>query len=454
MNPAPIAIDVASHLPSQRRALVLAALAVTVGLAIGFFRHTLDGEWNQVYARAAQRMEAGESIHYEEPNAYAYPPLMALLTIPLTKLGLHGGLTAWYLINLAAVTVLAQGAWSLAGGPPIGRWDRRWKLACGLAALLAARFCAAPFENQQFDVVIAALAMLGCTALAEDRPMAAACWLGASAAMKCTPLLFAPYLLWRGRLRAAAVMVLAAVGLNRLPELLYPQRSGGSYLAEWIHTFLGTVGREAPGTWYSDLLLNQSLAGLWSRYVQIGWPLSTSQLPSGPLVPSAEATALLRWLVYGSLTLLAAAAAWRMWPPGWPTCLPASADSASSSAAARAGRSLARQRLAWEMAICLCLMLLASPMSSKAHYVVLVLPCLLVARSIVESGGWHRWLLATALVCLGPLSSGDITGDALGDLVLAWGGPTWFVLLLFGVLWWKLPAWPRHCSSPQPAGEG
>jgi len=39
---------------------------------------------------------------------------------------------------------------------------------------------------------------------------------------------------------------------------------------------------------------------------------------------------------------------------------------------------------AWEFAAGLCLMLVLSPMSSKAHFVVLVLPGLLAARWCLE----------------------------------------------------------------------
>ncbi len=421
----------------QRTGLEFLALVAAAALAVSFLRHVEDGEWHRVYDRAAQRMLAGEPIHHDEQDAYAYPPLMALLTVPLSQLGIRWGLTVWCLINLAAMAIVLRAAWRLACGPPAGTWDRRWQLVFWLASLLAARFCLAPFENQQFDVIIAALAMLGCTALVEGRTLAAACWLGASAAMKCTPLLFVPYLLWRGRATAAAGMLLAALALNRLPDLLLPQASGGSYLADWMHVFLGTLGRTAPGTWYSDLLLNQSLAGLWNRYIQIGLPLSAADLPSGPLVPTATVVTALRCLAYGSLALLGMLTAWRMMPPGRPKTQSLRAD--PSSAAARC----AQQRLAWEMAICFCLMLLASPMSSKAHYVILVLPCILVSRRLVEGLGWWRWIVAAVLAGLGPLSAGEFTGDTLGDLLLAWGGPTWFVLVLLGVLLWQIPAWPR-----------
>ncbi|OYV81006.1 MAG: hypothetical protein B7Z73_18590, partial [Planctomycetia bacterium 21-64-5] len=87
-----------------------------------------------------------------------------------------------------------------------------------------------------------------------------------------------------------------------------------------------------------------------------------------------------------------------------------------------------------EAAALFCLMLLLSPMSSKAHYVVLVLPCFLVARAVVEGRlSGKVWL--PPLLLLGPLTAKGVTGKPLGDLLLAWGLPTWCVLLLLAALW-------------------
>jgi len=98
---------------------------------------------------------------------------------------------------------------------------------------LAERFFVSPLENRQFDMVIAALLFAGCYQLWRGHDLTGAAWLGASAAMKDTPLLFAPYLLWRGKLKAACLLIVVAVFLNLLPDLLWPQTRGHLYLADW-----------------------------------------------------------------------------------------------------------------------------------------------------------------------------------------------------------------------------
>ena len=92
-------------------------------------------------------------------------------------------------------------------------------------------------------------------------------------------------------------------------------------------------------------------------------------------------------------------------------------------------------------------MLLLSPMSSKAHYVALLLPCFVMTRAFVEKRlNWKLWL--PLLVVLGPLTAKGITGKTLGDLMLAWGFPTWFALVLL-VAMWRLPATGFFTASRQ-----
>ena len=480
------------------RAPLLVAIAFFLAMFWPFMRKGEQGEWRRCFLRAAHRLEARQILHWpDEPNTYSYPPAMAMLAVPLAKLTFRWSLAGWYLVNVAAMISVIGCAWRLIGGPPLAHQNPTrkrgiatklprifgergsedglprpssqkrdglgrpssaihsagdeghcsWTAVFWLGLLLASRYLMAPLENQQFDVVIAACLLAGCLALARGSDTWAACWLGAGAAMKCTPLLFAPYLVWRGKPRAAAITLLVAVGINCLPDLLWPQSGDGSYLGDWIGVFLLKAGRSAPGVWDSDIILNQSLAGLINRFVQSGIPLTASQLPSAltPLSPSA--TLLIRALFYiASGTLLAATLCAFGRPGRW---LGTGAGKGDRYVLCEAPlgpfrqnvpvpfprpQTSRREQVAVESAAVLCLMLLLSPMSSKAHYVVLVLPCLLTARAVVE-GRLSGKLWLPPLVLLGPLTAKGITGKPLGDLMLAWGLPTWCVLLLLVAMW-------------------
>lgn len=418
----------AKHL---RRSALMAAVIFFGAMLWPFLRRGENSEFVVCYVRAARRMEARQSIHRDELTAYAYPPAMAMLTMPLAPLSAKASLAVWYAVNVAAAVIVVAGAWRLAGGPSLRSLEGAWAAVFWLAVLLMFRFVSSPFENQQFDTVIAALITIGCLRLWRGRELQGAVWLGAAAAMKCTPLLFGPYLLWRGRVKAACLMSLVAVGLNRLPDYFWPRASGASYLGDWAGTFLAKLGRTAPGVWDSDLILNQSLSGLFNRFAQSGLAMSADQLPSGLAALAPETVRWIRWLTYGASLLLLGAAVWRMGRPGKP-CPAEPAD-------ARLPLDWSHLQLGVEASIICCLMLLLSPMSSKAHYVVLVLPCLAFARAVVE--GRHRLFrfLTLLLIVTGPLTSKGLTGKALGDLTLAWGFPTWYALILLLGMWLLLP---------------
>ncbi|HJT32515.1 MAG TPA: glycosyltransferase family 87 protein [Pirellulales bacterium] len=417
-----------------------AAVLFFVVLAWPFLRKGERGEWHNCFLRAAHRLQAGERIHFaHEPNAYAYPPAMAMFAVPLANLPFRASLAMWYLVNVAATSAAVACAWRLIGGGSLTALDGRQKVVLALGLLLAARFLIAPLENQQFDAVIAACLLAGCLALARGQTIWSAVLLGLAAAMKCTPLLFAPYLVWRGHLKAAAMLVFIAVAVNRLPDWFWPQAAGGSYLGDWVGTFLLKIGRTAPGVWDSDLVLNQSLSGMINRFFQAGLPLSPADLPTAHAALSTTTIHSMRLLVYGVSLGLAAFTAWRFGGP----LRRASAWAVSDRAGFRVQGSgfsgdWSDVRTAIEASAIVCLMLLLSPMSSKAHYVVLLLPCLVLARAVVERRLDARWWLPPLLI-LGPLTSKGITGKPLGDLLLAWGFPTWFVIVLLGAMWVLLP---------------
>jgi hypothetical protein len=414
---------------------MLAAVAFFLAMFWPFMRKGEEGEWRRCFLRAANRLQARQIIHRpDEVNTYAYPPAMAMLAVPLAKLPFRWSLGVWYLVNAAAMVGTVTCAWRLAGGPGLNHLSRPWGQVFWLGLLLASRFLVAPLENQQFDVVITAVLFAGCLALWRGHDTLAGLALGIAAAMKCTPTLFAPYLIWRGKVRAAVAMVFAAVLLNIVPDYLWPRGDGSSYLGDWVGTFLIKVARTAPGVWDSDLILNQSLSGLVNRLVQSGIPLTLSQLPSALTALPSTTVVAIRLLTYGLSGALLFVTARSFGHPG---------------KGAPVVRNASDVTIAWhdlqtgiEASALVCLMLLLSPMSSKSHYIVLVLPCLLLARAVVEGRcDWRVWL--PPLAVFGPLTAKGLTGKALGDLMLAWGFPTWFALLLL-VAMWRLRASPRN----------
>lgn len=409
----------------------IAGLGILFFVVFGFvfLRGGQPSGWEDVFVRAARRLQAAEPI-YRPGGNFPYPPIVAMLSAPLANLPPWPSLLGWYLVNVAASVVAFVCAWRQAGGPPLGNLDGRWQAVLLIGVILAGRFFVAPLENRSFDMVIAALLLVGCYQLAKGHDLMGATWLGVSTAMKGTPLLFAPYLIWRGKARAAGVLVAVAVILNLLPDLVWPQTGGRLYLADWYAHSLAWLPRSTPGEWYSDVLLNQSLSGLFNRFTRFGLPLSSMQLEVKRVALTEGRLLALKGLIYGTGFLLVVITAWRFGLPG--TAAP------PQNPAPPGPVPLEGLRTPMESAAILCLMLLLSPMSSKSHFVVLLLPSFILGRLIIEQRSFFLKGLLIALLITGPLTAKGLIGKELGALTLAWGFPTWFIGFSLLGIWWAL----------------
>jgi hypothetical protein len=402
----------------RRRPYTVAAVVGFLAMGITFCLRK-DSEWDAVFVRAAVHLWAGEDIYQ---NAYMYPPFLAWACLPFAWLPVGLGRMLWFAINVTCAMGLIRYAWRLAGG---GRLEGNAKApftehrAAILGVLCGIPYIENCFAHMQTDVVLGALLMAGCLLLAASRGMWAATCLGVAAAIKCTPLLFAPYLAWRGRARSAVWLVVVALGVNFLPDLVNPSPSGLPWLADFARRYLFrlTNSDHYVGTWGSDPMYNQSLSGAANR-----WLLTTLTWTDTNCIPQQRALLpdpnLVRTAAYvPALVLLFLAA----WAAGWP---------------GRKAESLpGTSRVGLECSIVVLLMLLLSPMSSKAHFGVLVLPgfCLASAASLRPSR--LVWGLLLAGIGLGFLSYKAPLGERLYTISLWSGIVTWQTLvLLFGCM--------------------
>ena len=169
-------------------------------VAVPFLRKA-DSQFDNVYLRAAARLQVGEDM-YPLQDGYLYPPLMAWLAIPFAYVPQMPVRMIWLGINVGCLSLLWIWCWRLAGGTRLNE-TTDWKehLICGLGLMCAFRFSVDCLQNQQTDIVVAALVLGGCLALGSSQKLrsnkglliAATCF-GIAAGMKCTALLFAPYL--------------------------------------------------------------------------------------------------------------------------------------------------------------------------------------------------------------------------------------------------------------------
>ena len=397
--------------------LFFAAMAVRIARVSG-----TEFEW--VYVLSARNLVEGRGLYLLTVppfRSYTYPPSMALLSIPFAYVPASLSRAAWYLVNVGCMIVVWQGAWRLSGGSQLqGNANRRERgehlVAClGLACALP--YLESGLSHQQTDLVISALLMCGCLSLTRSRFLWGATLFGLAAGMKCTPLLFAPYLAWRGRWRAAVWLVAVAVGVNLLPDLVSRPAGGGSWFFVWVDQFLRPMARPGylPGRWYAWILDNQSLAGTLTR-----WATTTLAWQGGGveiidrLNPPGAAT--LRSLIYSLELALLATACFALGRKKGARWEPAGSGEPVASGA--------------ELSVVLLLMLLFSPMSSRPHFATILLPALCLAQEggprgrsgFARTGRRHDRNSRASLAALG--EDGQPYGDVvraphLGDVVLA-----------------------------------
>ncbi len=379
------------------------AVPILVALSVAFCRRD-DSEWEYVYVVAANHLRQGIDI-YTDGNSY--PPFAALIAVPATYLPPAAVRGTWLIITLACLAVMVLGAWRLAGGPRLqGACRVRFgeHFAAILGFLCGVTYLQNCIAHQQTDVLIGALLVVGCLALQRERSLGAATCFGLAAALKCTALLWFPYLLWRGRPFAAAWVVVVALGVNLLPGFISSAPSGRPWLEEYRTRFLSplTAKDHVVGTWGSDIMYNQSLAGTGQR-----WFVADREDPLAPGVLRGIVLAAGAALVL--TTLGVCGRAFRKLPQ-------------------RSAETIDRQAI--EFGMVLMLMLMLSPMSSKAHFGVLIVPGFLLARAAHASGSRLLWACVILSAALGIVSNKDPLGEDLYTLTLWYGTVTWHTLLL------------------------
>jgi glycosyl transferase family 87 len=322
-------------------------------------------------------------------QGFTYPPFFAFLMLPFVPMPLWLRDLVWYGVTLAATIGAFKLCESIACrslSAPLQRTELPWLRV--LALLLSAKLILAVFENQAYDALVLVAVLIGLWALNDDRPLAAGAGLALAAALKATPLIFLPYLLWKRHFTAAAAFVLVYATASLVPDLLFAPAGGEAsffdgYFATWLREVAGpSLGINPAGApfvfWDGANILNHSLRGA------VG--LNIDEAHHRSLFEAALAAADGCFIVVVG-TLVAVS-------PRRP------------------------QSIALDGSLLLIAMLMLSPMTSRSHYVALLLPYMtLVAQNFRDQRtarlGRTVLLVSFALVTL----AGN---DAVGQAFTVW----------------------------------
>jgi hypothetical protein len=400
---------------------VILMIVITILMGIPAILHGTS-EWSICFVKAAHRLRVGESIYGTDGYVYlpyVYPPFSAFLALPFSFIPPPWSRFIWYLICVVCLCVMTKLSWDLSGGKTAAESAKspaRENAVFLLGCAVAIRFAFNAISHLQTDLLLDALLLLGLLALVQSRFALAGSYWGLSAAFKGPPLLLVLYLLWRRKFVAAFLMVAVTVGVNLLPNLVSAPSGGGLWLTQWVRSYAKPFGRDdTPGNWYNDIKNNQSIAGAVNRWVGT-IPVHTSSkinaVPrhDGPSVLIMKILTMAGDLIVFLLLIVALFAR----------------DAARGSVS---HSFVSRQVL--ECAMFFMLTLLLSPMASRTHFGIMILPAFCVARDAIYSRDRFSWaLLLVALIC--SLVSINILRDKSFVEMTFWlGAPMFCALSLF-----------------------
>lgn len=233
-----------------------------------------------VYRRAGGQLLAGTPIYDDGSTLpFLYPPLAALLAVPLTLLSATVVQVGWVGMNVALLMATMHRV-GLSG----------WRLSLTASAvLLLVQPVSQTLAFGQLGIILVALVVLDLVPgprlldrLGARRVLPEGWASGFGAALKLTPGITVPYLFLAGRRRSAAVALGTFVGLGLLAAALLPRTSvlfwsrlaggdsglGGSVIYFTNQSVLGTwlrLARLAPGSQLTALVLSALVAalGVW-----------------------------------------------------------------------------------------------------------------------------------------------------------------------------------------------
>ena len=349
-----------------------------------------------VYYHAAREVMAGRDPYQDSlrpSTPYLYPPLLSEVILPLALLPLPLAAYVWYLASVASILSAAWMAATLGCQLILSKQamsdDTRLRvrpcdsnrlriLIAAIALLMLIRFVLDNFDFGQVNTIVAALAVAHVYFYAKEKRTASALALALAVSIKLTPIILIFYHAARLRLRFVA----ACLGLLAVITLLsfLPFGSRGS---EAFTVFVNRTVKNGQGF---DLAFsgNQSLRGAVARLTE-----TQDQRPD----------------MYG----------------GQATRRPTSALTLTLSVALVALSILSALMARDEMAAAapfFCCFVLLSPLSWKAHFVVLIFPiAYLIAGTFAATEKRRAYLIAVliAVFALFNITSPKVFGPEWGE---------------------------------------
>jgi hypothetical protein len=326
-------------------------------------------------------------------QSFTYPPLFGFMMIPFVYLPMWLRNVLWYAVLIGCTWGSFRLAESLVCESLCIQFDKQELTRFRFVSLaLVLNFVLADLENQAYDVLVFFFVLIGLTGLTREKPVWSIIGFGLGAALKATPLLFFPYILFRKGWKLFTLCVLCYLTLSLLPDLFLNVEDGlTTYYGNWIRQvalqpfFPGDSGGMQQ-SWEGENNLNQSLRAFVYR-ITLGIHIQQHFIP-------------ILYGVYG-LCLL-----YMLWVFSRSVKL--------------------HNYVLLDGSLLLIGMLLLSPMSSKSHFVTLMLPFMVVTAYMMTDQRLRTGLILTSVLssALNNLTSKDLVGRQLSVMAGYWGSVT------------------------------
>jgi hypothetical protein len=230
-----------------------------------------DYDINREFGR---RFLAGDPL-YQGGQCFNYMPISALYWAPLAAVPPKVGMALRYLTALVCllITLRILSIMSFADDEQPGN-SRRLNLAGNLTVTLVALILSVHYLIRDFDdggpnVIVLAILMAGMYCVWRGRDVLGAFWLGLGIAVKITPGLFLPYLLWKRRWQPAAYTTVATVLWIALPAIWMGPASWWQHQRQWNEVALSVFhdSTEAGRNLNEQRVQNQALKPALMRYL-------------------------------------------------------------------------------------------------------------------------------------------------------------------------------------------
>lgn len=311
--------------------LFLAVVVLFGALTVwrGALMNTRKGD-QEIYFQTAYAARVGDNIYDVEDSHgwhWVYPPLFAVLLIPLAErpphhpvdlwtlpFGVSVGL--WYAISVACLCLAVHSMASAVeqvsekhhSGKTVRPGSRRWWALRIIPVLVGLPAIGQTLMRGQVNLLLLALIAGMIAAILRQRPWRAGILLGTAIAIKLIPAFLVIYPLWRRDLRCLAATVLGVLvaGLLIPMAVLGPQLTVTSYEALVDHLILPGFGQNENRTRHNELLaMNATHSQCFQAAIH-----GTMHRGDRP-AEAAPGVRLAHWLIAGLLT------AATLWAGGW-----------------------------------------------------------------------------------------------------------------------------------------